>query len=160
MKRASTLLVLFAAAGFALAGCRTAEDAIFIGLAGEAPGQPKEVEWQKELEKERAAKKAAQEAKAAPKPLVTIRFTSPDVKYTDELYRAVSYAVERRPDVLFDVFAIVPGNPSEGVSSTSRGRIDGVLATLAGIGIPANRVRLSSVVKPGVTHEEVRIYAR
>ncbi len=160
MIRSLTLCLAFGIAAFALNGCRTAEDALYIGLAGEAPGQPKPVKWKEDLEAGKAKAEAEAAAKAPPKPLMTIRFTSPDVNYRDELFRAVDYTVQRRPDVLFDVVATAPGTVGTGVPATSRERIGGVIAALADMGIPASRVRLSSVVKPGAAFEEVRIYVR
>ncbi|MDJ0948014.1 MAG: hypothetical protein QNJ94_03750 [Alphaproteobacteria bacterium] len=95
------------------------------------------------------------------RPLVTIRFTQPDVNYAAPLYDAVRSAVARRPDVRFDLLALAPaaGGDRE-IPPDSSERAQRVLATMLEMGVPRERVRVSASARPGLAHDEVRIYVR
>lgn len=93
------------------------------------------------------------------RPLVTIRFNRPRVAYAAPLYRAIRLAVEKRPDVAFDVVGIAPTRGG-GIDAESRKRLDGVLATLSAMGVPARRIRASAIESPTATTDEVRIFVR
>ena len=95
------------------------------------------------------------------RPLVTIRFNRPRVAYAEPLYRAISRAVEKRPDVAFDVVGVAPARPGGGgIAAQSRKRLEGVLATLAAMGVPARRIRASAIESPTALTDEVRIFVR
>ena len=97
------------------------------------------------------------------RPLVVIRFTSDDVDYEQPLYQAVSAALERRPQAVFDIVAV---SPSEGGDATralaanqSRRNAEGVLRTLVDLGLPPNQATLSSAAAD-VSGSEVHVYVR
>lgn len=95
------------------------------------------------------------------RPLMTIRFNKADVRYAGPLYEAVRYAVARRPNVEFDVLAVMPASGSNGdISPESSARVRGVLATLLEMGVPTQRVRVSAVNQAALASDEVRIYVR
>ena len=50
---------------------------------------------------------------AAGSPLVVIRFDRPNPSYEQALYTAVSRAIERRPDAVFDLVAVSPGKGNQ-----------------------------------------------
>lgn len=93
-------------------------------------------------------------------PLVVIRFNRPDVRYATELYDAISYAVSRRPDVMFDIVAMTPESVAGQLTPETRRHFEGVFATLAEMGVPQSRVTVQAFANPAVTVDEVRIYLR
>lgn len=98
------------------------------------------------------------------RPLVVIRFDRPNVQYQQALYTAVSRALERRPQALFDLVAVASGRGSPGqvTVATNRAKRDAesVLRTLSGMGLPMDRVRLSAMTSPQAETNEVHIYVR
>ncbi|MEX2649368.1 MAG: hypothetical protein WD673_10180 [Alphaproteobacteria bacterium] len=97
-------------------------------------------------------------------PLVVIRFDRPDVPYRQALYSAVSQALDRQPSAMFDLIAVAPnrGSPSEVAlaADSSRRYAEDVLRSLNEMGLPSNRITLSSVTSPEVAANEVRIFVR
>ncbi len=116
---------------------------------------------------QQAASAGPQMASAAPgdfsqrRPLVVIRFDRQDVAYEPALYQAVSRALERRPDAIFDLVAVSPGSGSQNLSSGSaRRNAEQVLQSLSGMGLPSDRVMLSAMASPTAQSAEVHIYVR
>jgi len=112
-----------------------------------------------------AAPTAQYSSGATPRrPLVVIRFDKPNVQYQQALYTAVSRALERRPQALFDLVAVASGRGSPGqvTVATNRAKRDAesVLRTLSGMGLPMDRVRLSAMTSPQAETNEVHIYVR
>ncbi|MSP84172.1 MAG: hypothetical protein EXQ94_15025 [Alphaproteobacteria bacterium] len=97
-------------------------------------------------------------------PLVVIRFDTPDVAYRQALYTAVSQALDRQPTAIFDLVAVAPnrGTASEVALAADAARryAEDVLRSLNEMGLPANRITLSSVTSPEVATNEVRIFVR
>jgi hypothetical protein len=91
------------------------------------------------------------------KPLVVIRFDKPDVAYEPALYQALSRALERRPDAVFDLVAVSPegGNPS-----AARQDADAVLQSMTNMGLPAERVAMGAMGSNKAATPEVHIYVR
>lgn len=104
---------------------------------------------------------AAAETRA---PLVIIRFDRPDVEFEQALYTAVARALERRPSSSFDLLAVSPnqGTPAEVALNTNNAKRNAqrVLTSLTEMGLPSNRVNLSSLTSPDVYTSEVHIYVR
>ncbi|MCR9256952.1 MAG: hypothetical protein NXI16_12765 [Alphaproteobacteria bacterium] len=98
------------------------------------------------------------------RPLVVIRFDRADVEYEQALYTVVNRALERNPAALFDLVAV--GAQTGGVSgatlntSTARRNAERVLRSLVDLGLPSDRVILSTTSSPQVSSNEVRLYAR
>lgn len=105
-------------------------------------------------------------AGAAPtgSPLVVIRFDRPDVLYRQALYTAVSQALDRRPSAMFDLVAVAPnrGTPSDVAlaADTSRKYAEDVLRSLNEMGLPSDRITLSSLTSPDIAANEVRVFVR
>ncbi|MDG2320061.1 MAG: hypothetical protein P8L79_07380 [Rhodospirillaceae bacterium] len=94
-------------------------------------------------------------------PLVVIRFDRQDVEFEPAVYQAVSRALERRPDAIFDLVAVSPGTGGQGLSSGSaRRNAEQVLQSLSGMGLPADRVMLSAMSSDTAQSSEVHIYVR
>ena len=98
------------------------------------------------------------------RPLVVIRFDRPNPPYEQALYAAVSKALERRPSSAFDLVAVVPnrGSPAQvGQAQTrSRRNAEQVMRTLTDMGLPQNRVSMSSTTSPDAAVSEVHLYVR
>jgi hypothetical protein len=96
--------------------------------------------------------------------LVVIRFDRPGVAYQQALYNAVSRALERKPNASFDILAVSPqrGSAAQVALSGTQAKRDaeGVLRALADMGLPPNRVKLSSSVSPDADSNEVHIFVR
>jgi hypothetical protein len=97
-------------------------------------------------------------------PLVVIRFDRPNVAYEDALYTAVKGALDRRPSAVFDVVAVAPSAGSPGAAAlgetTARRNADAVARSLSQMGLPADRVRISSLSSADARTGEVRVFVR
>lgn len=98
------------------------------------------------------------------RPLVVIRFDRANVPYEDALYQAVSTAIERRPNAMFDLVAVTPtsSGPAQTAlgANTARRNAEAVLRSLTNLGLPADRVRLSAMNSADAVTNEVRIYVQ
>jgi hypothetical protein len=97
-------------------------------------------------------------------PLVVIRFDRDNVNYEQPLYQAVAAALDRRPDSVFDLVAVSPEDADAGQAAVAANRArrnaERVLRTLIDMGLPPNRVTLSSATLPDVADPEVQLYVR
>ena len=98
------------------------------------------------------------------RPLVIIRFHRPKVPYEKSLYTAVRRALERRPNLVFDLVAVAPqpGDPAQITlhSESSKRNAENVFRSLTDMGLPAERVSLSATTNAVVQSDEVRLYVR
>lgn len=98
------------------------------------------------------------------RPLVVIRFDRPNVPYQEPLFTAVSEALNRRPGSVFDVVSIVPqqGTPAQVALNANQARrnAEQVVQSLSGMGLPSDRLSLSSTSSGDVANNEVHIYVR
>jgi len=101
---------------------------------------------------------------AGQQPLVVIRFDRPNVQYQQPLYNAISTALERRPQATFDLVTVaatgVTGAEAALNVSRAKQNADYVVRALSDMGLPADRLRLSSTSSADVATNEVRIYVR
>lgn len=91
------------------------------------------------------------------KPLVRIRFTKPDVAYKAALYRALQAALKKRPDISFEVVGVAPNNGRRQGAFT---RAQSVMFSMADMGVPPDRVTVTSEAGGSGEHDEVRIFVR
>jgi len=98
------------------------------------------------------------------RPLVVIRFDRADVEYEQPLYTALSRTLERRPDARFDVVSVAPAGGSASDirrgQTQSRRNAEAVMSAIADMGLPANRLSLSSTTSADVVTNEVHVYVR
>lgn len=99
-------------------------------------------------------------AKAAPalaggKPLLAVKFSSPDVKYQEGLKQAVANAVAKKPDVIFDVVAVNSprGNNAQKYASQ-------IFQDIIELGVSADRVNISSKTDAKVNSPAVMVFVR
>ena len=91
------------------------------------------------------------------KPLVVIRFDKADVAYEPALYQALSRALERRPDAVFDLVAVTPAG---GNASGARRNSESVMRSMTNMGLPSERVIMASMSNPSASAPEVHVYVR
>jgi len=101
---------------------------------------------------------------AGNRPLVVIRFDRPNPAYEQALYTAVSRAIERRPEAVFDLVAVSPGHGNQAqvalASSNAKRQAETVMRSLTDMGLPANRVSLSASTSNSAQTNEVHLYVR
>jgi hypothetical protein len=101
---------------------------------------------------------------AGRRPLVVVQFDRPDVAYQQPLYNAVSRALESQPNATFDLVAVAPtaGGPARVALNTTQSRrlAEGVLRSLVDMGLPADRVTVSSRTSDAARTNEVHLYLR
>lgn len=89
-------------------------------------------------------------------PYVTIRFEQPNVAFAEPLAQAVVAALQRKPEVAFDVHSTIPpAGQKESVENIER-----VLEVITEAGLPASRIALWSVSATEVSFQEVNIFVR
>ncbi len=98
------------------------------------------------------------------RPLVVIRFDRAKVPYQQALYHAVSRAIERRPDAIFDLVAVAPASGGTARvalnSNKARRHAEEVLRALVEMGLPPARVAVSAKTLPSAKTNEVHVYLR
>jgi len=98
------------------------------------------------------------------RPLVIIRFDKPNLQYENALYGAVNQALDKRPNVMFDLVTVSPasGNSAEVALNANSARRHGedVLRALTQMGVPMDRINLSSANSASARFSEVHLYIR
>ncbi len=101
---------------------------------------------------------------ATGRPFVVIPFHDPAVQYEQQLYEAVNAALERSPNVAFDLVAVTPAaaTPDEAAlnSKAAQTNADRVMRSLLDMGLPADRISLTQMTDPNVQRNEVHLYVR
>ncbi len=96
--------------------------------------------------------------------LMVIRFDRPNVQYANDLYTVLTQVLDRRPDATFKVVAVAPskGSPAElqMAQYESRQHAEAVYQLMNEMGLPAERVELSSTTSSDARSNEVRIFLR
>jgi hypothetical protein len=92
-------------------------------------------------------------------PFVVIRFNRPNVDYGSPLYQAMSTALKKNPAGDFDVLAVSPADGGMHGPSAYQ-RAEEVVSSMAEMGVPRDRVRITTTSKPSVTAPEVQIFLR
>jgi hypothetical protein len=115
-----------------------------------------------------AAQQQRGAASAAPssdsRPLVVIRFDKSNPTYEQALYTAVNRALERKPDARFDIVAVAPSKGTQAqaalAASNSKKNAETVMRSLTNMGLPADRVKLTSKSSGSVQNSEVQVFVR
>ncbi len=98
------------------------------------------------------------------RPLVVIRFDRDDVAYREQLYAALSQALERKPEATFDVVSVAPSSGSSAQLQLSQNKArqsaQNVVRSMADMGMPAGRIRLSSLTSDEVSGNEVHVFVK
>ncbi|MEJ1977420.1 MAG: hypothetical protein WDN49_16285 [Acetobacteraceae bacterium] len=135
---------LIAALLLLLAGCKLIDQTTFNPNAGKPPAAPAPI------------------VAAAELPLITIDFSTPDPVYDTALRLAVSDAVSRKPDVIFDVTTVVPatGTPADQVAAATALSADArlVARTISSEDVNDDQVHLSARSEAGLASRQIRVY--
>lgn len=98
------------------------------------------------------------------RPLVVIRFDRPNPAYEQALYTAVSRAMQRRPNATFDLVAVSPSRGSQAqvalASVNAKRQAETVLRSLTEMGLPPDRVTMTSQQSAQTQGNEVQLYVR
>ncbi len=98
------------------------------------------------------------------RPLVVIRFDRENVPYQKALYDAVQQTLKARPGATFDLVAISPaaGGTARVALNTGKSKrnAEGVLRSLVDMGLPPDRVVVSSRTSVDARNNEVHLYLR
>jgi hypothetical protein len=115
-----------------------------------------------------AAARGAQQQRGAAastadsRPLVVIRFDKANPTYEQALYTAVNRALERKPDARFDIIAVAPSKGTQAqvalAATNSKKNAETVMRSLTNMGLPADRVKLSSRSSSSVQSSEVQVF--
>jgi type IV pilus biogenesis protein CpaD/CtpE len=101
---------------------------------------------------------------ATGRPYVVIRFPDSSTDYQDELANAVRRAVERKPNVAFDLVAVTPRSGSAGdlEENTRKAKQQAaeVLQSLLSLGIGADRIAVAAWTGQPTKVNEIRLYIR
>ena len=141
-------LLLFLAA---LPGCTLIDQNTFNPAAGATPVIPP------------APVVAVVPVVPGPPPLLTLQ---PGQPARDAVRQAVAAAQRRKPNVVFDVVAMVPAGPAfdgaaaENQAASSSTEAGAVAQAITAQGVPPGRVRLFARPEAGLTGREVRVYVR
>lgn len=98
------------------------------------------------------------------RPLVVIRFDRPNPSYEQALYTAVSRAMERRPNAVFDLVAVSPGKGNQAqvalASANAKRQAETVMRSLTDMGLPPDRITLSASTSAQAQSNEVQLFVR
>ncbi len=101
---------------------------------------------------------------AGRRPLVVIRFDRENVPYQKAVYDAVQQVLKVRPEATFDLVAIAPAGGGTARVALNTGKAkrnaEGVLRSLIDMGLPPDRVVVSSRTSAGARDNEVHLYLR
>ncbi len=102
---------------------------------------------------------------AAARPLVVIRFDRPNPAFEQSLYSAASRAIEVRPQVTFEIVGVAAtGGEQTGreaiATAQARREAEQVMRALIEMGVPPQRIRLSSRGDATLPANEVHVLAR
>ena len=90
-------------------------------------------------------------------PLVTVDFSGPSPQFQELLRYAVRAAESRRPNIQYDVVAMLPN-----AADLAKGQGDAteVMRAIMADGVPASRIHLALRADASLASREVRIYVR
>ena len=87
--------------------------------------------------------------------MFAVNFSSPNVNYREGLKQAVSSAVAKKQNVIFDVVAV---NPASGTSSKNYAAK--IFQDIVAMNVPAGRVNLSSRTDAKASSPAVMVFVR
>ena len=95
-------------------------------------------------------------------PLVVIRFNQPRIRYSRQLYTAISRAVEIKPSVSFELISYIPATQNEQLNikhqHKASSELAGIMKTLTSMGIPKNRIKVSKQPDGDIKFHESHLY--
>ena len=99
----------------------------------------------------------------SPDPIAIFRINSESEKFHQGLFGAVSAALDEAPDATFTLVAVSSsaGNASEQAerAANAKSNVSKVISSLISMGMPADRLSVSSMSVASVENTEIRLYA-
>ena len=96
--------------------------------------------------------------------LVLVRFNEAQVEYEDQMYQAVSTALDRKPDANFTIVAVSPKSNDPAAVGGDIERADrsaeNVKSSLIQLGLQPNRISMSNISSDVAQSPEVHLYIR
>ena len=96
--------------------------------------------------------------------IVVIQFDTTDVAYEQALYTALAGALERKPDARFDIVSIAPGAGAvtdKALSAQNTRRYaDQVRRSMSNMGLPVDRMSMSTMTSQSKLIPEVQVFVR
>ncbi len=96
--------------------------------------------------------------------LVLVRFNEAQVDYEDQMYQAVSTALDRKPDAAFTVVAVSPksNDPAAVGGDVERAErnAENVKSSLIQLGLQPSRISMSNISSEAAQSPEVHLYIR
>ena len=97
-------------------------------------------------------------------PLVVIRFNQRSVYYEQQLYNAVSRAVEIKPSVRFELVSYMPhtGNPDadQRLANQATTNLQRVANSFIEMGVPRQRLTITSEPRRNMRYDEVHVFVQ
>ncbi len=107
---------------------------------------------------------AVGEAPSAGRLLALVRFNQPVVDYEQQLFNAVDTALDRRPAARFTLVAVSPqsGDPADTATTAEAAQrhVESVKASLLQMGLPADRIAVTTNRSSAARSAEVHVYVR
>ncbi|MBV9569785.1 MAG: hypothetical protein JO056_00910 [Alphaproteobacteria bacterium] len=101
---------------------------------------------------------------SGPAPVVAIRFARAKTNYQKTLYDALSKALQAQPTASFRVIGVSPTRGTaaavQAAQTDSLRHAQDVMRTMTQMGVPAERMEISSATDPSVRVSEVRVFLR
>ena len=96
------------------------------------------------------------------KPLVIVRFDRANVEFAQPLYKAVSKAIEQRPNATFELVAVAPSSGGAARvalnSNKARRNAENVMRSLQRMGLPPQRISITARTSRSAQTNEVHLY--
>lgn len=93
-------------------------------------------------------------------PLFIAKFNKSDVKYHAGLKQAVTKALERKPDVKFEIVAVSPVSASSVTRSNAQNNASTIFQDMIDMGVGADKISLSSKTSASANSAEVQIFVK
>ena len=96
------------------------------------------------------------------KPIVIVRFDRANVEFAQPLYKAVSKALEQRPNATFELVAVAPSSGGAARvalnSNKARRNAENVMRSLQRMGLPPQRISITARTSRSAQTNEVHLY--
>lgn len=93
-------------------------------------------------------------------PLFIAKFNKNKVNYKESLKRAVSSAVQKKPNVMFEVVAITPVSGSPATKASAQKNAGEVFQEIVSMGVGPDKVSLAARTSGKATGSEVHVYVK
>lgn len=93
-------------------------------------------------------------------PLFVAKFNKPDVRFQDGLKQAVSHAVQKKPNVMFEVVAVSPARGSQLSKNNAQNNAGLVFQEMVKMGVGADKISLAARTSENATASEVHVYVK